>query len=230
MKAVVIILGLAIAAVAVLAEEEDPVIAKLDDGGPRFQYMPGPNGLQLVDLWLRLSDVLQIARYNPENSNRYVLFTRSNPSGEEIPSGSDVALYSSTYDVTKKTVVLTHGWLNTPSSDFNVQLISAYLDAEDVNVIMVDWSEGAAPNYLIAMNNVIKSADHVGKFVKWLLDITGGDINNYHIIGHSLGAHLAGIVGRYLDGKVPYLTGLDPALPGWITHKQSISKDVALYT
>ena len=42
-----------------------------------------------------------------------------------------------------------------------------------------------------------------------------------HIIGHSLGAHIAGNIGKHLNGTLARITGLDPALP-LFTHR---SKD-----
>lgn len=43
------------------------------------------------------------------------------------------------------------------------------------------------------------------------------DVDRIHLIGHSLGAHIVGAAGRYLQQKtgktVPRITGLDPAKP-----------------
>lgn len=37
--------------------------------------------------------------------------------------------------------------------------------------------------------------------------------NSFHILGHALGAHIAGYAGKHLNGTLKHITGLDPAGP-----------------
>lgn len=39
------------------------------------------------------------------------------------------------------------------------------------------------------------------------------DLDDVHIVGHSLGSHIAGYVGTNLTGSIGRITGLDPAEP-----------------
>lgn len=57
----------------------------------------------------------------------------------------------------------------------------------------------------------------VGTYLAQLLGFLEreGDLNydDVHLLGHSLGAHIAGITGYRLSGKVGRITGMDPARP-----------------
>ncbi|KAH9627654.1 hypothetical protein HF086_009804 [Spodoptera exigua] len=136
----------------------DHVIMKADPG-PRYQYVVGPDGAELVDLWWKASDLIEARRFNAETQVFFHLFTRSNPTvSQPLVLGVQDILAASNFDASKKTVFLVHGWRNTPHHDFNVHLIHAYLVAEDVNLIMVDWSIGAGAIYIVAIANSIRSA------------------------------------------------------------------------
>jgi predicted esterase len=47
----------------------------------------------------------------------------------------------------------------------------------------------------------------LGQFIRFLCETTGARLENFHIAGFSLGAHLAGNAGRELEGKVARITG-----------------------
>lgn len=49
--------------------------------------------------------------------------------------------------------------------------------------------------------------ESVASFISWLNSVTGAVPAMYHIVGHHLGGHQAGIVGRNLGGQVTYITG-----------------------
>ncbi|KOB73213.1 Pancreatic lipase 2, partial [Operophtera brumata] len=88
-----------------------------------------------------------------------------------------------------------------------VASMTTYLGAADVNVIVVDWSAGAGTiNYAAAVVNTVTSGESVARFISWLNAVSGASLSSYHIAGHSLGGHQAGIVGRNLGGQVSYIT------------------------
>lgn len=85
--------------------------------------------------------------------------------------------------------------------------IIGFLDWSDVNVVLVDWTKGTTG----PEPEVVANAPSVGKLtaalVDWLstLGIKHADV---HIVGMSLGCHVAGWAGRSCQsGKIGYLTG-----------------------
>lgn len=59
------------------------------------------------------------------------------------------------------------------------------------------------------------------------------DVNNIHLIGHSIGAHIAGKAGQVVterSGKVlPRITGLDPARPCSTVDQHNLQKGDAKF-
>jgi hypothetical protein len=69
----------------------------------------------------------------------------------------------------------------------------------DVNVICVDWENGAnLPNYVRAAVNARLVGRQVALLVNAINSITGSKNADFHLIGFSLGAHVAGFAGSEL--------------------------------
>ncbi|CAG9809625.1 unnamed protein product [Chironomus riparius] len=112
----------------------------------------------------------------------------------------------------RPTRVLVHGWWEDDTSDISVVTSEELLKYYDFNVIFVDWSEGSRTiNYAGASNRVEAVGVFVASQLNWMRDNRFVDFNELHVIGFSLGAHIAGFVGKNTFGEIN--TGLDPAGP-----------------
>lgn len=78
-------------------------------------------------------------------------------------------------------------------------------------MICVDWEAGAAlPNYVRAAVNTRLVGKQLSLFVSALGSNHGARNEDVHLIGFSLGAHVAGFAGSELK-NLSRITGLDPA-------------------
>ncbi|XP_026328873.1 endothelial lipase-like [Hyposmocoma kahamanoa] len=126
--------------------------------------------------------------------------------------GSSFLLANSNYDPLRRTIFIVHGWAQSATSNVNAVLVPAFLQAEDVNVFVVDWSAGAgisAGND--APQNAVASGLSVARTIDWIVFETGANIGGFHLVGFSLGAHQVAVAGRNVQsGQIPYITALDP--------------------
>lgn len=86
--------------------------------------------------------------------------------------------------------------------------INAYVEHVKSNVCGVDWSRLALTEYSLAANNTKIVAKYVIKFIE-TLQMNGLLLNQVILIGHSMGAHIAGIVGNQLNGEVAKIIGTE---------------------
>ncbi|GBP60264.1 Lipase member H-B [Eumeta japonica] len=99
-------------------------------------------------------------------------------------------------------------------------MVSAYLEARpETNVLLLDWSNMAHGSYLVnAAPNTKKVGMALAEQVNNLIE-AGLPLNQLHLIGHSLGSHVAGYAARELKNKynkcLKRLTALDPAFPSF---------------
>uniref|UniRef100_A0A8B9QD05 Lipase domain-containing protein n=1 Tax=Apteryx owenii TaxID=8824 RepID=A0A8B9QD05_APTOW len=142
-----------------------------------------------------------------------LLYTRENPDCSEKLSEHNVTA-SEYLNTSKKIVFVVHGFRPTGSSPVWLgDIKTLLLTSEDINLIIVDWNRGATTlNYNTAVENTRKVAKILKNYVDQML-ADGASLDSVHMIGVSLGAHVAGFVGKKYNGKLGRITGLDPAGP-----------------
>ncbi|XP_031626943.1 lipase member I-like [Contarinia nasturtii] len=120
------------------------------------------------------------------------------------------------FDVLRKTVLYIHSYLEGPEHESVNTIVDAYLQRNDHNVLIMDWSQLAKGNYLI---DVVPNAKQLAtKMSEVVLDWVdeGMDVNRFHVIGHGIGGQMAGMIGRCAhrksegETKLMRVTALDP--------------------
>ncbi|CRL01708.1 CLUMA_CG014924, isoform A [Clunio marinus] len=123
------------------------------------------------------------------------------------------------YDNNKPTVVYVYGFTEKYKSKSTQTLVESYIERGDHNILVVEWSKYSNANYAF---EAIPSSYQIGEIIgKVLLKMkeSGFKLENFHLIGHSLGGHLVGIIGRNVfkhsnkTFKIKRITALDPSYP-----------------
>ncbi|XP_063708703.1 phospholipase A1-like [Culicoides brevitarsis] len=153
--------------------------------------------------------------FNAVKDVKFYLYTNKERSRTEIAIENLVSLTNSTFDAANPTRFLIHGWQDSEDSKRIQPTKDAYLEIGDFNVITVDWSKGASSlNYYTSRHRIEDVAGIVRRFIVFIVQNAGVTVSQLQVVGHSLGAHIAGLTGKYLHvGKLPVIVGLDPASP-----------------
>uniref|UniRef100_A0A8C1XH86 Lipoprotein lipase n=2 Tax=Cyprinus carpio TaxID=7962 RepID=A0A8C1XH86_CYPCA len=112
------------------------------------------------------------------------------------------------------------------------KLVTALYEREPTaNVIVVDWLSRAQQHYLTSAGYTKLVGRDVAKFVNWLQAEIDYPWEKLHLLGYSLGAHVAGIAGLLTKHKVNRITGMDPAGPSfeYADAQSTLSPDDALF-
>ncbi|XP_072243639.1 endothelial lipase [Leuresthes tenuis] len=132
-----------------------------------------------------------------------------------LQTGKKTCLEECGFNATAKTIFIIHGW--TMSGMFERwmhKLVSAVMQREhEANVVVVDWLPMAQQLYPDAVNHTNGVGLDIAAMLNWLQDELQLPLKNVHLIGYSLGAHVAGYAGTYVEGTIGRITGLDPAGP-----------------
>uniref|UniRef100_A0A8C9T6Y7 Triacylglycerol lipase n=1 Tax=Scleropages formosus TaxID=113540 RepID=A0A8C9T6Y7_SCLFO len=151
--------------------------------------------------------------WSPEKiGTKFLLFTRKNIDNfQEIATDKDI-LQASNYDGSKMTRFITHGFIDQGDENWLLDMCRIFLQVEDINCICVDWKRGGRTSYTQSANNIRVIGAQLAYMIELFQTIYQQKPNTIHIIGHSLGAHLAGETGRRIP-NLARITGLDPAEP-----------------
>ncbi|XP_045449621.1 lipase member I-like [Melitaea cinxia] len=123
---------------------------------------------------------------------------------------------SGVFDITRQTKIIIHGYKDSSQSSVSLDIAESYNEKKMFNVLLVDAEEMMNQRYILSVHN----ARLVGKRLANLLgnlENFGASADDFHLIGVSLGAHIAGWAGKYFHKYKSHLlgriTGLDPAGP-----------------
>ncbi|CAH0555101.1 unnamed protein product, partial [Brassicogethes aeneus] len=171
--------------------------------------------------WLYIGctkNISYIFRICPDPDINFFLYT---PDHETMPMQVSVGskwtnLTETDFKPHNPTKIIIHGYNSDMDLPALVEIRKEYLKTTKYNIFTVDWAPLAkSPCYLGAVHN----ARHVGSCTAQLIrQIRNAGAKEIHLIGFSLGAHIPNYIAISLRPYIlPRITGLDPALPLFVT-------------
>ncbi|XP_008334323.1 endothelial lipase [Cynoglossus semilaevis] len=132
-----------------------------------------------------------------------------------LQTGKKECLEKCSFNATAKTIFIIHGWtMSGMFENWMHKLVSAVMQREnEANVVVVDWLSRSQQLYPDAVNHTLGVGLDIANMLNWLQEELQLPLQNVHLIGYSLGAHVAGYAGTHVQGTVGRITGLDPAGP-----------------
>ncbi|XP_073451697.1 pancreatic lipase-related protein 2-like [Aquarana catesbeiana] len=161
----------------------------------------------------------------PEVINvRFLLYTVKNPNQYQVIRALNVSsLFGTNFKPSRKSIFIIHDLVETGDKLWLVEMCQALLKVSDVNCFCVDWSGGSFALYTQASRNIHVVGAEIAYFLRFVQAVFDYQMHDVYLIGHGLGAHIAGDVGRSQKG-IGRISGLDPAGP----HFENFPPDLRL--
>lgn len=142
----------------------------------------------------------------------FELYNAQHPNGYTLRPWNKVNLIESNFNPLLETKIIIPGWLdNIKRALWVLKLKNAFQWMwHPVNIIVVNWRNFTP--YTIATANTRVVGAELANLLKFIENQLNYDRSYYHIIGHSLGAHIGGYCGDRIPG-LGRITALDPARP-----------------
>ncbi|XP_034473511.1 phospholipase A1 2 isoform X1 [Drosophila innubila] len=146
----------------------------------------------------------------------FYLFRRESPEcGRQLDFNNKRKWQHAGFNSSLPTRIIIHGWMSQSRGSFNRDVKNEYLKRGDYNVIVVDWSSTSANiNYFSVVKTIEEFGAQLAQFTRQLNRRFGASFDDMYLIGHSLGAQIAGSAGKRIKPE-QYNTifALDPAGP-----------------
>lgn len=188
----------------------------------------------LIDLNPIESDLEPL--FDPMVDLVYRLFTVANPTTPQVITHNMDTVRNSNWNSARPTRFLIHGWNGGNNINSSGSLRNAFLNNGDFNVVTVDWGAGGnTPNYLAARQRVGITGQAIATLINTLVQNGFTTHDRVNVVGHSLGAHVAGHTGKEtnrLGGQLHAVFGTDAAGPLFNINEPATRLDIddALYT
>nr|XP_019557989.2 phospholipase A1-like [Aedes albopictus] len=153
------------------------------------------------------------SNFSAKRDVRFYLYTPLTVNEPHVFSIDTVGTVSrSFYNSSLPLRIVIHGWMNNFTSLAIRGVKDAYLANGQYNIVGVDWNKGAAEAYLRASQYTLAVGHVVADLINRMVRSGMTTMDQIYLIGHSLGAHIAGNTGRLVSvGRIKVIYGLDPA-------------------
>ncbi|XP_037825825.1 pancreatic triacylglycerol lipase-like [Lucilia sericata] len=187
--------------------------------GENGWYIPQENGsfkwidMHKADSYLKSIRIIKDFKLLT-NPVEYYLYTKSNPTSGEIITAEADSINASNFNSSNPTRFVVHGWTQSWLSDMNIRIRDAWLSLGEYNIIIVDWARARSVDYYTSVLAIPGVGEQVANMVDYLASVYSMSLNTLHVIGFSLGSHVAGYCGKnVVTGQIRVIIGLDPSLP-----------------
>lgn len=153
----------------------------------------------------------------------FTLYTRNNPQVPETIewNNTDAVRNSQFFNASLPIKIIIHGYMENRSvltARWMNKLKNGLLHYGAFNIFLVAWQKGNGIIYDQAAVNTRVIGPMVALQIQAILTVHPQySLADIHLIGFSLGAHVAGYAGKYMqkvfNGTIGQITGLDPAGP-----------------
>ncbi|XP_021702750.1 pancreatic lipase-related protein 2 isoform X2 [Aedes aegypti] len=148
----------------------------------------------------------------PHEDIRFFLYTPTCKRGRIVDMTRPKTFFKAGFRPHRETAIIIHGFNGTQTSRHIMFLKDAYLSRK-YNVFAVDWERiSQYPCYLSSLSNTKLVSQCTAQLYSFIT-FTGSLSKQITCVGHSLGAHICGMMSHHLTKRQYKIIGLDPARP-----------------